>query len=123
MAHPITSWKKAHTLSFLVFLAGLAILTFTKAWWPGIMLVIGLPIALRQYLMGRKYDMIISLIVFIGVFITVQFSIQWEVLLPVLFTLGGIYIFFREFLLVKISEPEKEEEINKEIEENQEKKQ
>lgn len=122
MAHPVTSWKKAHIFSFLLFLAGLTILTLTKVWWPGIALVIGIPLALRQYLMGRRYDMAISLIVFIGIFITVQFNIQWVIILPILFTLGGIYIFFREFFAGKVSEAEEEEELNIEIKEEQEEK-
>ena len=120
MSQKIMSRKKAHALSFALFLIGLAILTFTKSWWPSIMLVVGLPLALRQYLLGRMYDMIITLVVFIGVYITVQFQIKWDILLPVLFTIGGIYIFFREFFgPKKISEREKEEEKNKEIEEKE----
>ena len=119
MARQILSRKKAHALAFVVFLIGLAIISLTKTWWPAIMLVIGLPIALRQYLVGRVYDMIITLVVFIGVFITVQFKIKWDLLLPILFTIGGIYIFFREFFGPKEppTETEKEENLNREIEE------
>ena len=122
MAKKIMSKKKAHALASAFFLIGLAILFYTGKWWPGIMLVVGLPLALRQYLLGKLYDMTISLIVFLGVFITVQFDIQWNILLPVLFTLGGIYIFFREFFGPKEeNEKEKEEDINKEIEEKSKK--
>lgn len=123
MAAQRMSKRKAHALSFALFLIGLAILTYIKIWWPAIMLVIGIPLALRQYLLGRTYDMIISLIVFLGVFITVQFSIKWDILLPILFTIGGIYIFFREFFGPKNNqEIEKEQDINKEIEEERFKK-
>ncbi len=96
--NPITSKKRAHTLSTALFLIGLAILFFTDAWWPGIMLVIGLPLALRQYLLGRLYDTFISLLVFAGTFITVQYDISWRIFLPTLFTLGAIYVLFREFV-------------------------
>jgi len=86
------------------------------------MLAVGLPLALRQYLLGRHYDMGVSLFVFVGVFVTVQFDISWEVLLPVLFALGGIYILFREFLESKEkTEVEEEEDLNQEIEEEQHK--
>ena len=113
-----TSKRKAHAFSFALFLVGLAILTLTKSWWPSIMLVVGIPLALRQYLLGKTYDMIISLVVFLGVFITVQFNIKWDILLPVLFTLGGIYIFFKEFFGPKEeTENEREKDLNKEIEE------
>jgi predicted membrane protein len=118
MARVLMSRKKAQAIALAFFLIGLAILTLAKHWWPGIMLVIGLPLALREYLLGHRYDMFVSLFVFIGVFVTVQFNIAWEVLLPILFTLGGIYIFCREFIEIRTySEDEKEEDLNKEIDE------
>src|SRR5277367_6718473 len=98
MTEARSSKKRAKSISFALFLIGLAILMFLKAWWPGIMLVVGIPLALRQYLLGRHYDMGVSLFVFVGVFVTVQFDISWEILLPVLFALGGVYILFREYL-------------------------
>ncbi len=120
--HPIVSRKRAKTLSVALFLIGLAIVSYLDAWWPGIMLAVGIPLAIRQYLLDRHWDMCISLFVFIGVFITVQFNISWEILLPVLFGLGGIYILCREFIENK-EEPldEEEEDINHEIEEDQHK--
>ena len=118
--HPITSKKKAGALSTSLFLLGLATLIFTQAWWPGIMLIVGLPLALRQYLLGRNYDMLVTLLVFIGTFVTVQFDISWQIFLPILFTLGAIYIFFKEFFGPdETDEEEKEEQINHEIEEDQ----
>lgn len=118
MSHPITSRKKAGALSTALFLVGLATLIFTDAWWPGIMLIVGLPLALRQYLMGRTYDMMVSLLVFVGTFVTVQFEISWRLFLPILFTLGAIYILFREFFGPdETTEEEAEESLNHEIEE------
>lgn len=118
----IMSKKRARVLSVSLFLVGLAIVSYLGAWWPGIMLAIGIPLALRQYLMGRHYDMYVSLFVFIGVFVTVQFNISWEILLPVLFALGGVYLLFRE-LVESSPEPleEEEEDINQEINEEQHK--
>ncbi|MEN9344079.1 MAG: hypothetical protein RLZZ453_866 [Chlamydiota bacterium] len=115
----LTSKRRAKAISSGLFLVGLAIVTYLNAWWPGIMLAIGIPLALRQYMLGRHYDMAISLFVFCGVFITVQFDISWEILLPVLFAIGGIYTLFREYLESK-EEPldEEEEDLNKEIEED-----
>jgi hypothetical protein len=87
-------------------------------WWPGIMLAIGLPLALRQYLLGRTYDTIVTLLVFIGTFVTVEFDISWKVFLPIIFSLGAIYILLREaFEDTPPPEPEQEEELNHEIEE------
>ncbi len=119
MAHPVMSKRKAQSLSFALFLIGLAIITYFKYWWPGIMLTIGIPLAFKQFLLGRRFDMIISFIVFVGAFITVQFNIKWEIVLPVLFTLGGFYVFFKEFFGPKdIQEEDIEEDANQEIDED-----
>lgn len=118
MAKPITSKKKAQAISTALFLLSLAILVITNAWWPGIMLALGLTLALKQYLLGRTYDMGISLLVFVGTFITVQFDISWKILLPTLFTIGAVYVLIKEFMdSEKEDEPEKEEDINHELEE------
>lgn len=118
MVKTLASKKRAKILAFVLFIIALVIVTYLNAWWPGIMLAVGIPLAFRQYLLGRHYDMGITLFVFVGVFITVQFDISWEILLPILFTLGGIYILFREYLESKTAtEEEEEESLNEEIEE------
>ena len=123
MSNSIMSRKKAKTISFCLFLIGLAILSFSGKWWPGIMLAVGFPLALKQYLLGKRYDVGVTLFVFLGVFITVQYDVSWQILLPVLFTIGGIYIFCRDFVESSAcSEEEKEESLNEEIEEEQHKK-
>ena len=124
MAQRITSKKKALALSTALFLIGLAILIVTEAWWPGIMLAVGIPLALRQYLLGRTYDMCISLLVFVGTFVTVQFDISWRVFLPILFTIGAIYVLCREFMSPdeeEEDEVEKDEDVQHEIEEEKKK--
>jgi predicted membrane protein len=115
MEKPIMSPKKAQALSLALFLVGLAILTYINSWWPAITLVVGLPIALRQYLVGKIFDMIISLIVFLGIFITVQFHVKWDILLPLFFAIGGVYIFSKEFFKKDGSKTEvkKEDKIEK----------
>lgn len=110
MSKPVLLRKKTKIVALIIFLLGLIILTYTGAWWPGIMLVMGLPLAILQYLQGRKYDMAITLFVFVGAFVTVQFNIKWETFLPVLFAIGGIYIFFREWIQSRTTEEEEMEE-------------
>ncbi len=118
MAHPFTSKKRAQALSTVFFLIGLAILIFTDQWWPGIMLVVGIPLAIRQYLMGRTYDTGITLLVFVGTFITVEYDISWRIFLPILFTLGAFYILAREWMESRAeTEEEKDEDTQHEIEE------
>src|SRR3990170_7958888 len=114
MANQILSQKKAKTLSLALFLIGLALISFFDYWWPGIMLAVGVPVAVRQYLLGKYYDVAVSCIVFLGVFITVQFNVPWKLLLPILFVIGAIYIFFRDFVESKEeSEVEREEDLEK----------
>jgi len=118
MAHLIASHKRAKVFSLSLFLVGLAIVTYLKAWWPGIMLVFGVPIALREYLLGRPYDAFLTAIIFIGAFLTVHFEASWEIILPIIFVLGAIYVFFRDFTESQIpTEEETDEDLNHEIEE------
>lgn len=120
--HPLTSKRRAKSLSFALFLIGLAIVSYLNSWWPGIMLVIGIPLALRQFLRGHLYDTMVSLFIFIGIFVVVQFNFSWEFLLPVLLIVGAIYVLFREYFDSRTT-PEDEEEVdlNEEIEEEQHK--
>lgn len=112
--------KKAKQIAFAVFVVGIVFLSLQGDWWPGIMLVIGIPLALKQFLLGKRYDVAITLFVFLGVFITVELDIEWKVFLPILFTTGGIYILFRDLLEEStLNEKEIEEDINEEIEEKQ----
>ena len=119
MARQKVSRKRALISSFIFFLIGVFILTFLhQYWWPGVALLVGIPLALYQFLMGRKYDMAISLFLYIGIFVTIQFQIPWKMLLPILFIFGGVYIFLREiFKTSKEDEIDREKELNKEIEE------
>ena len=123
MTQPILSHKKTKALTFILFLVGLAIISFFDFWWPGIMLVIGIPLAVRQFFFRNYFDVFTTLLVFLGVFIAVQFHFQWKWALPILFILGAIYILFRDFIESKeMSESEREEDINEEIEEEQKEK-
>lgn len=119
----ILSEKKTQAITGALFLVGLAALSYTGAWWPWIMIVIGIPLALRQLLLGRYYDTAITLIVFVGVFIISIFQLSERFLLPVLFLVGAIYLFAREYFdTTSEPEAEREEDLNEEIEEDQQKK-
>jgi hypothetical protein len=121
MTHPFVSERRAKALSSALFLFALAIVSFMNSWWPDLMLAIGIPFAMRQALLGRFYDMTISLVLFLGVFFTAQFDVSWEVLLPVVFTVGALYVLAREFFESKMQEEaEAEENANHEIEEETE---
>jgi hypothetical protein len=97
MAKPLVTKKKADAISNGAFLIGIGILLFTNDWWPGILLVIWASLFLRQYLTGRLYDAFLSTVILVGLFIISFIKINWSVLLPVLFVIGGIYLIFREY--------------------------
>lgn len=89
---------RAKALSTALFLIGLALLFFIDSWWPALMLVIGVPLALRQYLLGRKGDALISLAVFGGFFIIGTFDISWKILIPILFVMAALYTLCKEWV-------------------------
>ncbi len=91
--------RKVHALSNGAFIVSLGVLFYTNFWWPGILLALWVYMALREWLSGRTYDLIISSVVLLGLFAVSLFNWSWSVLMPVLFVLGGIYIVFREFVL------------------------
>lgn len=122
MAHPRVSYKRAKAISSSLFLVCIAVLLFTEKWWPGILLAIGLPLAVRHFLLGRQYDMWLTLTIFVGGFVASGCDIKWDILAPVILVVAAIYMLVREFLDPNASnEAEDEESLNKEIEESKDK--
>ena len=113
------SLKKTNGISTGVLLISLGILAFLNSWWPGILIVLGVSLGLRQYLLGRYYDMGFSFLIFFGLFIIIITPLPFNFLVPILFILAGIYMLCREFLIPDpTTEIEEEEEIELEIEED-----
>lgn len=109
------SKRKADAISNGVFLISLAILIFTNAWWPGILIVLWLTLFCRQLLTKRFYDLTVTSILLIGLFIVSFLELNW-IITPVLLVLGGIYIIFREYCVAEGIEEDPIEEKEKEIE-------
>jgi hypothetical protein len=103
------SKRQIDAISNGIFLIGLGILFYTRAWWPGILLVICAWLAFRQYFTGRLFDMSVTIAILAGFFIISYFHINWDILMPILFVLGGIYIILREYFY---AEEHKETESN-----------
>jgi predicted membrane protein len=123
MAKPILSEHKAHVISSSLFLLCLAALVISRMWWPGVLFAIGLPLAMRQYLVGNHIDSITTLVVFVGGAFIVKFDVPWDIIIPVILILTAFYILLREFITKKeITEVEKEEDLNIELEEDQKEK-
>ncbi len=121
MALPKVSHRKANSISIGLFFIGLGAITFSRVFWPWILLVIGIPILIRQYLRGQRYDMLVSAVIFGGGFLVATFDFLWASLLGVLFTLAGIYLIFREYFVSKDRiGAEAMEEVKQEILEDEE---
>lgn len=89
--------SKADTIGNGVFLISLGLLFFTGYWWPGILLAILATLAVRQFLTGRLWDLAISGIILLGLFIISAANISVNVIMPLLFILGGAYLIFKEY--------------------------
>jgi len=112
MNQPILSKKKANAVSNGVFLVGIAILIFTDAWWPGIILVLWATIASRQYLSGRWYYAIITTFVLGGLFFISIYRPAFNILVPIVLLIAGLFLIFRELYYSKDTNgEEKSEEI------------
>jgi predicted membrane protein len=103
----IITKRKAEAISNGVFLIALGCLFYFNAWWPGILLAIWAFLATRQSLMGRHFDLIVTTFILVGLFVIATFNLSWSILGPLLFVLGGAYIIFREYFIVKDDETEK----------------
>lgn len=97
MSHVILPKRKAEALSNAALLAGLALLFWSQSIWPGILVVIWVWLAIRQYLTSRKWDLIITSAVLLGLFTVSFFGINLSSLVPILFAVGAVYIVFREY--------------------------
>lgn len=119
MSIPKLSKKKADAISVGVFLIALGILLYTNAWWPGILLAIWAMLATRELFTRRYYDLVLSSIIFLGLYVVYFLKVDWSVLMPVLFVVGGIYLIFREsYYATEEDEIERNTESEEEIEES-----
>ena len=117
----ILSQRRSRGLSYSLMFVGFAVLAAFDAWWPSILLVIGIALALKNFLLGKLYEMTLSLIIFIGVYIGYRFQFKGEVALTVIFGLAATYFFLKEFIgpaEPEETEAELEEDLNHEIEED-----
>ena len=89
--------EKANALSLGLFLIGVAILYLAGRWWPGILLVVGIPYAIRNYIKGRLYDSLFIFVIFTLAFLVAFLQIPTEVLVPIILFIIGLHIIFREY--------------------------
>lgn len=101
MSPPIVTQKRANWISLFLLIGGILVLYATGWVVLGTPLLLGFLLMVRQYLRGRTYDMFITLFVFLGLFFTFQVEANWAVIMPLLFTLGSVYLILREFIVAK----------------------
>jgi predicted membrane protein len=114
MKKPFVSIQKASSISGGLFLLALGLLAYFETWWPHIMLAIGFALAVRQILVKKFYDAILSIFIFGGIFVTVYYHLSW---LPVIFVIAGLFVLFRAAQSEPETLEEEEEETQIEIEE------
>lgn len=114
MTKPFVSLHKASNIAGGIFFLGLAVIAYLDTWWPGIIIPFGIALVIRQFLLKKYYDALLSFVIFGGIFVTLQWQLSW---LPVLFVIAGIFILFRTSITTTEDEVEEEEEIQTEIEE------
>ncbi len=120
MSKPISTHRHANSISAGVFLISLGILFYMNAWWPGILLALLVSIGIKDYLRGRLYDLVLTTIVLGGLFVFFYFNAEWSVTVPVLFTIAGIWIIFRELFVRKPRMGEEEvEDVSHEVSEDE----
>lgn len=113
------STKKALIFSLVLFIPGLVICIILNSWWPALSLLVGVPFSFYQFLIGREYSAGLSILSFGGVFVSVYYEdIPWNLILPVVFSLAAIYLFFGEIFRRPIPVVEQEDDLNHEIEEH-----
>jgi len=121
MSVPLTSKKNANTVCLGVFIGGVMILAYLGRWWPQIFLAIGSAILIRQFLRGRRYDLLVSSGIFGGLFFTYFIPVNWAFMVPVILVTAALTILFREFFVDKERFAEEQrEDVHQEIEEDRE---
>lgn len=116
MAHPKTSLHKNHVICGLLFLILALYVILWGRWWPDTALAVGIPLALRFFLLGKYFDTSTTLLCFVGFYVLGTFDIDWQALLYALFGMGAVYILLKEWVFpYTLTEQEKEEAQAKEI--------
>ncbi len=105
MSRPNLSTTARHVITVITILAGAGTLFYFESLWPEIILVIGLAIALKQFLGGATFDPIASLIIFGCMYTSIKGDLGWGILipLPTLIFVVGFFILIHEYFLKKES--------------------
>ena len=117
MSKAICSRKRASTIYTATLLVGLALLFIIQNWWPSILIVVGTALGIKQYLVGKKRDSILTFVVFYGFFAISFLDVSWRILVPSIMILTAFYIVAKEWIEDKRipTEREQDEEIQQQF--------
>ena len=95
--------KQASAISGGIFLIGLGVLLFTKWWWPGIMVVLGLAGCAELVFRGQIWRGIGTLAFFLAIptvlWIVQVTPIRWEIAGPLILIGIGVIVLVKAFFL------------------------
>lgn len=89
--------NKSDAISNGLFFILLGMMIYAGNFWPWLLLAFWVWLGSRQLLTARYYDFTLSTILFLGLFLVAYFNLNWSILMPVLFVLGGLYLILREY--------------------------
>ena len=115
MAKPLVSRYKADKLALAVVLLGLAILSYSESWWPGLALALGASLFVKRLFEGKYYEAILTMALFGAVFASVKYNTSW---ITALFLIAALVFVFQAFMNTPADEIEEEEELEKELDED-----
>ncbi len=96
MRFPLFPKRKADAISNGVFLILLGLLFYTQQWWPGLLFAIGLSLAIRHYLTGRRVNFFITLMLLGLLGVLTLAGQMFSLLFPILFIGLGVYLIGKE---------------------------
>lgn len=92
----------ASIVAGVVFVLVAIIAFLLNFFWAGLVLALGIALALRQFLMIEIYEAILTLVVFGFTFILYQFNLMWGVLVPapLLAAAAALFLLLREIFKI-----------------------
>ncbi len=94
-------YKKVNSLVTLLFIIGMLITLFFKELnvWDSVIICFGAALAIRQYLVGKIIDIIVTVIIFTAIFIFNNFY-YCELSIFILLLVAALYIMIRQYLSI-----------------------
>ena len=116
----ILSHRKARAYSFTLFFSGLAILTYFNLVWPWVLLLIGIVLGLKSFFLGKVYEGLMNLFIFLGLTIGYLYKLSWGIAIPIILVIASIFEIYKSYKdEVDLTIDETIEDKKHEIEEDQ----